>query len=759
MLERYSTASWPTISKIVYKRTYAREVATGVTENWGQTVERFISGNVRGFDVPEEEVNKLRHFAGNVKSLPAGRGIWFSGAAAHERLGGAATVNCWFLTGDDWENIVVAQDLLMLGGGVGFSVEQQFTGKLPKIKSDVKIVHTDTKDADFIVPDSREGWNELTRKVLESFFVTGKSFSYSTVCIRGNGESIKGFGGKASGPLPLIEFIRKVSSVLSSREGKHLRSIDLADIVCAVGEMVVAGNVRRSAIIIIGDAWDKEYLKAKRWDLGPIPTQRSRANFSVVADDIDDLHPLYWETYHHGEAFGLVNRKNIQQFARMGHKKKDTAIGVNPCFSGDTPILTTDGYKPIKSLVGEEDLLLFNSVGEPTPGKVWSNGFKNIVEIEFKGGETIRCTPDHLFLLSDFIEEVAQNLEGKTVRAAFCRSSVEEYDKVISVTPLEDLEEVFDFALFGDSHWGVVGNDHVAHNCGEIGLESKEPCNLIEHFLPHYSDVMEFADAARVFHRYGKRVTLQNYHNPDIEKVIRKNMRVGHGITGCLQSPLFNQKDLDYVYRAIEEEDAIVSKLYGVGKSIRLTTVKPSGTLSLLGNTTAGIHPGFSRFFIRRIRFSSSDPLLKSLRDAGYYMEPEIQLDGSLSEDTMVVDFPMMTPEGTPVADEDWDTWKQLEVVKNVQKWWSDNSVSVTVYYRKEEIPAIKEWLRNNLDEIKTISFLCHNDHGFKQAPIEAIDEDKFVSMSKGLAEIDADSIGNGGMDLAECEGGVCPIK
>lgn len=621
----YSTDSWSTISKIVYKRTYARPLPGGGTENWGDTVERFIAGNVKGFDVPEEEINKLRYYAGNVKSLPAGRGIWFSGVDAHDRIGGAATVNCWFLSGDNWENIVVAQDLLMLGGGVGFSVEHQFISKLPKVKTGVKVVNRESKDADFIVPDSREGWNELTRKVLESYFITGKSFSYSTVCIRGRGEPIKGFGGKASGPLPLIEFVNKITAILSSREGKHLRSIDVSDIICAVGEMVVAGNVRRSAIIVIGDPWDKDFLRAKRWDLGPIPTQRSRANFSVVVEDVDDLHPLYWETYYHGEAFGLINRKNLQKYGRMGHRKKDTAIGVNPC--------------------------------------------------------------------------------------------------------------------------------------GEIGLESGEPCNLVEHFLPHFKNVEEFADAARVFHRYAKRVTLQHFHNKDIEKIVRKNMRVGHGITGCLQSPLFNERDLDYVYRVIEKEDEIVSKEYGVGKSIKLTTVKPSGTLSLLGGTTPGIHPGFSRYYIRRIRFASNDAILLSLREAGYHIEPEIKFDGSLSEDTMVVDFPAFTPEGVPVADEDWDTWKQLEVVKQAQRWWSDNSVSVTVYYRREDIPAIKEWLRNNLDELKTISFLAHNDHGFKQAPIEAIDEQTYENMVKGLKPIKMETIQSGEVEISDCEGGACPVK
>src|SRR5207253_722881 len=104
----------------------------------------------------------LLRLANERKAGFAGRGWWFSGSPAHERIGGTALNNCWFLTADDWESYIIAQDLLMLGGGVGLSVEHKYVSKLPKVKKDVTVTHTGTKDADFIVPDSREGWCELT---------------------------------------------------------------------------------------------------------------------------------------------------------------------------------------------------------------------------------------------------------------------------------------------------------------------------------------------------------------------------------------------------------------------------------------------------------------------------------------------------------------------------------------------------------------------------------------------------------------------
>jgi ribonucleoside-triphosphate reductase len=616
---------WSNLAKIVMMRTYSRN-DNGTQESWSNIIDRVIEGNVRNHNVDEKEINQLKFLANNRKATPAGRGLWFSGAPSHDKIGGSALTNCWFFTLDDWQNYIYAQDLLMLGGGVGASVEHRFVSKLPKVKRDVVILSRNTKDADFIVPDSREGWNKLLEKVLESFFVTGKNFSYSTVCVRGKGVPIKGFGGTSSGPLPLQEMVNKLCGILKSREGRHIRPLDAADILCCIGEMVVAGNVRRSAILILGDSWDKEYLRAKRWDLGLVPSERAMANFSVVCDDIDDLHPSFWKTYENGEPFGIVNRVNIEKFGRMGERKKDYAIGVNPC--------------------------------------------------------------------------------------------------------------------------------------AEATLTNGEPCNLQEIYLPNVDNKKEFVEAAVLMHRYGKRVTCEKYHNDINDQAVKKYRRVGTGITGCLQSNLFTPETLDEVYKEIQKENISYSKELGIEKSIRTTVVKPSGTLSLIGDVTAGIHPAYSRFYIRRVRFSSDDKLIPVLRKAGHVIEPVIRLDGTLDHSTVVVDFYCKAPEGTPVADEDWDMYKQLDVLKMVQKYWADQAASVTVYYKKEELEELKSWLRLNLRYLKTISFLCHNDHGFKQAPLEAITEKQYNGGVKKVSEISFDNIVSGEeVELDECEGGVCPIK
>lgn len=612
------------LAAIVTKRTYARPMPNGFKEEWGDIAERAIAGNVRGHNVDEYEVNRLRYFLGENKAGPAGRGLWFSGTDAHKQLGGVALNNCWFLTADKWENFVLAQDLLMLGGGVGLSVEHRFTSNLPTVKTGVTITHKKTNDADFIVSDKREGWNQLLYRVLEAYFVTGKGFSYSTICVRGKDEPILGFGGKASGPQPLIEFIGKLCQILEARAGSHMRPIDAADVLCATGEMVVSGNVRRSAIIIIGDCFDGEYLRAKRWDLKPIPTYRSCANYSVVCSNTEDLHPSFWKTYEHGESFGIVNRKNIQRFGRMGERKLDTALGVNPC--------------------------------------------------------------------------------------------------------------------------------------AEATLESGEGCNLQEIFMPRLKGIEEFIEAGRLMHRWGKRVCLENYHHEAIDDVIKKNCRIGTGITGCLQSKLFNPDDLDRVYGEIQEENRHSSAEYGLPESIRTTLVKPSGTRSV-GICTAGIHPDFAPYWLRRVRIAANDSLIPLLRDANVPLERLKRFDGTFDPNTLVASFPQKSPKGCPTA-QDFDTWQQLDTLIMAQKYWADQAVSVTVYYQREEIPKIKEWLDNNLSKIKTISFLARDDHGFDQAPLEAIDRSDYDKLVAKIDRVDTSSIRDSTLlDGLECESGSCPTR
>lgn len=208
----------------------------------------------------------------------------------------------------------------------------------------------------------------------------------------------------------------------------------------------------------------------------------------------------------------------------------------------------------------------------------------------------------------------------------------------------------------------------------------------------------------------------------------------------------------------------------GVTPSIKLTTVKPSGSMSLLAGCTPGMHAAYAPYYIRRITFAAGNPLVDAARERGFKVEPRINIDGSKDHSSLLVEFPSRVPEGTRCAG-DYPAIDQLEDQKFLQTHWADNSVSATIYYRKHELNAVKEWLAANYkDGVKAVSFLLHSDHGFHQAPFEQITEAQFMKQAAkvrpmtGLTDDEQGALyrylNNSQDDSAsECTTGACPIK
>ena len=534
---------------------------------------------------------------------------------------------------------------LMLGGGVGFSIRREDIHELPRIKKDVNIFHKNTKDADFIVPDSREGWIRLLEKVLEAFFVKGKSFNYSTILIRGAGERIGGFGGIASGPQILIDGIDKINKIFQSREGKKLRSVDVLDICNIIGGIVVSGNVRRSAQIAIGDPDDYLFLRAKNWSLGNIPNWRAMSNNTIYADDFSHIS-----------------------------------------------------------------------------NEIWSNGYILDPETGFAKGE-----PYGFFNLP-LSQKYGRLKDG----------------------PMKESN------LYPTDEDNVVGTNP----CGEISLASYECCNLSELYLNNISSKEELILCAKLLYKTQKAIAALPFIHEETNKIVHKNMRLGLGVTGICQS-IDKIEWLDVCYKELRKFDKEWSKERGWNRSIKLTTVKPSGTLSLLGGATPGVHPAYSKYYTRRIRMSSNDPLVNYCRDLGYYTEYVLNFDGSENHDTVVVEFPCETPDGALFADE-MGVIKQLDMVKKLQEVWSDNAVSVTAYYAEDELSLLKQWLSDNYENgIKSVSFLLRQKHGFKQAPYEEITKEQYEAKKSKVKPIVVinKNIGSDALEGIECEGGACPIK
>lgn len=619
------------LGEIVYKRTYARDIEElGRKEEWHETIARCINGAQDiGANYTKEEAERLFDYIFNLKGTFAGRCLWQLGTPLVEKMSAVSLVNCWHTSISKVEDFKFLMDHLMVGGGVGFTVERAVVHDFPKVKKVNSISHQKSNDADFIVPDSRQGWSSLLEKVLNSYFYSGESFTYSTILIRGFGAPLKTFGGTASGPEILIEGISDICRILDNRVGKKIRSVDALDIANIIGKIVVAGSARRSAQIAIGDPDDFLFLRAKNWGRGDIPSWRANSNNSVFADSFDEIIEEFWKGYDgSGEPYGLINRNLMRKQGRLGESVDDSRIiGTNPC--------------------------------------------------------------------------------------------------------------------------------------GEIGLEDGEPCNLAEIFLPNIESKEELEDLSKLLYKTQKAITSMAYIYPKSNSVVHRNRRIGQGVTGWLQASQDQLSWLEDAYDELKKFDIEWSASQGIGKSIKLTTVKPSGTLSLLAGVTPGVHPAYARFYIRRVRMGSSDPLVNYCRDKGYDVQYDIGLDGKENHTVCVVSFPCETSEDAILA-KDLTAIDQLNWVVKAQSIWADNNVSVTVYYRKNELEDIKQWMKENYEKkVKSVSFLLHSEHGFALAPYEEIDEKAYIRMKSKIKDVSGflDKVGDFGLDDLECSTGACPIK
>ena len=295
---------------------------------------------------------------------------------------------------------------------------------------------------------------------------------------------------------------------------------------------------------------------------------------------------------------------------------------------------------------------------------------------------------------------------------------------------------------------------------GVFGNVLTYQCCLAEVFLPNIQSKEEFLDVITLLYRVCKHSLTLPCHQPETEEIVHKNMRMGIGLTGVLQATDEQRSWMDVGYKHLRDFDKRYSEINGFNTSIKLTTIKPSGTLSLLPGVTPGVHPGYAQYMYRRIRIAAGNPLIETCRAHGYPIEYQKNFDGTEDYNTFVVTFPFSYPEGTKLADQ-MTAIDQLNEVRNLQKNWSDNSVSCTVYYRKEELPEIREYLEKHYkDSHKSLSFLLHSDHGFHQAPYQEITKaeyDDLVSKTKIITTLEGNFSEE--LDGSDCAGGVCPVR
>lgn len=300
-----------------------------------------------------------------------------------------------------------------------------------------------------------------------------------------------------------------------------------------------------------------------------------------------------------------------------------------------------------------------------------------------------------------------------------------------------------------------------ANPCVEITLEDRELCNLVEVIPSNHESIDDYKKTIKYAYLFAKTITLLNTHWSETNKVMLRNRRIGLSLTGIthfVQSRGLKELEtwMEEGYTLAKSYDKIYSEWFAIPESIKITTVKPSGTLSLLAGVTAGIHFPESQFYIRRVRLAKNSPYIEVLTNANYKVEPA-------SEDpdnTVVVEFPVSLGKEIRTIN-DVTMWEQLNLAAFAQEHWADNSVSVTVTFKQSEKEQIKSALDLFQFKLKSVSFLpkLENSTSYAQMPYEEITEKQYEKLSSKILPLDFSMmLSTDSKSEMYCESDVCMI-
>jgi len=311
----------------IAKSRYAKYIDGEGREDWGDTVERYMDNVVRPKAGNDSYVNQLRDAILNLEVMPSMRAMMTAGPAlARDNTAG---YNCSYLAVDDPKAFDEAMFILLCGTGVGFSVERQFIQKLPEVP---ELFESDTV---VVVKDSKEGWAKAFRQVLALLWA-GEIPKWDVSAVRPAGARLKTFGGRASGPAPLVELFNFAVSTFKAAQGRRLSSIECHDLMCFIGQIVVVGGVRRSAMISLSNLSDDRMRHAKSGQWWETAAHRALANNSVSYTEKPDMETFMreWQALVESKSGerGVFNRQASKvQAAKNGRRDPNYEFGTNPC--------------------------------------------------------------------------------------------------------------------------------------------------------------------------------------------------------------------------------------------------------------------------------------------------------------------------------------------------------------------------------------------------------------------------------------------
>jgi ribonucleoside-triphosphate reductase len=619
--------------QFIHKSRYARWMPEhSRRETWSETVFRYVQFWRDREQITVKEGQKLYDAIHNLEVMPSMRCMMTAGVALDKD--NVAGFNCSYLHIDSPRSFDELMYVLMCGTGVGFSVERNFINKLPEIAESFH-----KTDSVIVVSDSKIGWASAFRELIAMLYA-GKIPQWDVSRVRGSGERLKTFGGRASGPDPLVDLFNFCIEVFQKAKGRKLTSIECHDIVCKIADIVVVGGVRRSALISLSNLSDQRMAKAKSGDWWRNEGQRALANNSVAYTEKPDFQSFLSEmqTMYESKAGerGIFSRVAAQKIAgRNGRRDADQDFGTNPC----------------------SEIILR------------SNQFCNLSEVVVRADDTLKTLKAKVEIAAMIGTLQATLTDFRYLRNVWKKNTEEE-------------------ALLGVSMTGIM--DHPV-----IGTASDKTVEWLEEL-----------------------------------------------------------KDV-----AVKVNKKWAEKL-GINQSTAITAVKPSGTVSQLVDSASGIHPRFSKHYIRRVRSDKKDPLAVFMEAKGFPVEQDV-----MSPSSSVFSFPVKAPKSSTTVKQ-VGAMQQLALWKTYQNHWCEHKPSITVYYTDSEFLQVAQWIWDNFDICSGISLLPVSDHVYQQAPYEDINADEYkrllAEMPKGvdwndLVHFEQEDNTTGSQELA-CVGGTCEI-
>lgn len=383
-------------------------------ETWAETVGRYVTEIAAPVlkDKPLEQ--DLYRAIYRREVMPSMRAMMTAGPAAHRD--NTCVYNCAYLPLESKTAFAELMYILLCGTGVGFSVERQFIASLPEVP-----VLKKYENITIGVEDSKEGWADALNTLIYWMY-EGCVVSWDLSKVRPAGARLKTFGGRASGPQPLDDLLNFVVETFTKAQGRKLTSLECHDIACKIGDVVVVGGVRRSAMISLSNLSDDRMRHAKSGQWWIDHPYRALANNSAVYTDKPDAETFLreWSSLVESKSGerGIFNRQAaIKQVESIGRRDPGFEFGTNPCcFTGDMRLLTTEGYATFQELSKRPYVRIVSNDGTVTEGKVWSSGVKPTVHVNWEASlsrRNIQCTEDHIFMLTDGSECMAKDLKGK----------------------------------------------------------------------------------------------------------------------------------------------------------------------------------------------------------------------------------------------------------------------------------------------------------------------------------------------------------